>query len=86
MEILEQKIVWHDGKEPSEKGEKLIYYKRDGIATILNFDKPLDGKFASYGIIAWAYIDTSVIKTAIANKNIDTSWLEFLHNNATNIK
>ena len=82
MEILKQALTWHDGKEPSERGDKIIIYKVENESCITDYDAPLDGKFAGCVIIAWAYINIGEIKTAIANMNVDSSWLEFLHKNA----
>lgn len=83
MKVLKQTtLTWHDGKESSKFGEKLLICSdKDGIIT-RGTNLPLNGKYAWYDVIAWAYIDINDIKTAIANANVDSSWLEFLHNNA----
>ena len=86
MGILKQTLTWHDGNEPSQQGDKLLICKSGDDVFTRSSELPLNGKYAWYDVIAWAYIDINDIKTALANANVDRSWLEFLHKNATNLK
>ena len=83
MEILKQTLTWHDGKEPSECGDKLLLCKEKDKVITRATDLPLrDGKYAWHDVIAWAYVNVGEVETAFANMNIDKGWLVFLYNNA----